>query len=189
MWLVCAVTEQQLVPGLSMLILNCFLKNKDYLQGLFGEKFHHYWFEECCRQTLTEREQKVLLTSTFLRGGISTTAFKFVEVWKNYSDEIPTQIYLTELWVRDDQPFLPSRRKGSEHQPTLSNRLHMAPESSTCLKQCSGYCSIAGSCLHVLLIQVTSSAPNHKKTLSCQQSSIPDFWPSIINVLKKCVHH
>lgn len=131
MWLVCAVTDQQLEPGLSMLILNCFLKNRDYLMGLLGEKFHHYWFEECCRPTLTEREQKVPLTSTFLREGISTTAFKSTEVWKNYSDETPTQTHLTELRVRDDQHFLPTRKKGSGHQLTLSNRLHMASESST----------------------------------------------------------
>jgi len=44
MWLVCAVPDKQLEPGISMLIMNCFLKNKDYLQVFFDEKFQRYWF-------------------------------------------------------------------------------------------------------------------------------------------------
>lgn len=39
-WLVCAVTDE-LEPGIT---INCFLKNKGYLQKLFDEKFQHCWF-------------------------------------------------------------------------------------------------------------------------------------------------
>lgn len=140
------------------------------------------------------------LTSVFLKGDISTAVLKFSEVWKNYSDETkhrqtPTQTHSTKLWVRDDQPFLPSRREGSGHQLTLCNRLHTVHASWKQHMPTAVTCQVL---LNSWILSPCSSCPSNLPSTTSQENSqlpielhswaiIINFWPSIINVLQMCL--
>lgn len=147
-------------------------------------------FNNAADKSWTEREQQMQLIPT-------TTVFKSNEVWKNYSDEAkhrqtPIQTHHTKPRVRDDQPFLPSRRKGSGHQLTLCNRLHTVHDS---WKQHMPQAMSCQVLLNSWVLSPCSACPsNLPSTRSQEKSQLPtelhswaiiiNSWLSIINVLK-----
>lgn len=147
-------------------------------------------FNNAADKSWTEREQQMQLIST-------TTVISPNKVWRNYSDEtkhrqIPTQTHHTKPGVRDDQPLLPHRRKGSGHQLTLCNRLYTVHDS---WKQHMPQVMSCQVLLNSWVLSPCSSCPsNLPSTRSQEKSQLPtelhswviiiNSWLSIINGLK-----